>query len=147
VGAEELDVWARANLELATAQRRAGLLDDARVTLAAVERRAADEGDIDLVARALLEAHRMDHGVEVIEQSEGASFAEKLDRAYDQLVQRAPDGDAVSARVLAASTRVRMHLVGGDREPAQASSQRAVEIARASGDAETLAFCLLARHD
>ena len=56
-------------------------------------------------------------------------------------------GSALAARVLAALSRSKSHLLGEDRAESEHLSREAVELARTSGDDHALAFCLLARHD
>ncbi len=57
------------------------------------------------------------------------------------------DDSALAARLTAAMARELQHSVAGDRSEAPRLSSEALELARHTGDAATLAVCLLARHD
>jgi tetratricopeptide (TPR) repeat protein len=57
------------------------------------------------------------------------------------------DDSALAARLTAAIARELQHSIAEDRSEAPRLSSEALELARRTGDAATLAVCLLARHD
>lgn len=80
----------------------------------------------------------------------GAQFSSRRDDVVRELEEAlsALGGDgAVEARVTAALARELQHSVAEDRPRAALLSERALELGRGAGDAQTLLACLLARHD
>jgi hypothetical protein len=57
------------------------------------------------------------------------------------------DGSGLLARVMAAASQARSHELGQNRDAGETLSAAAVTMARASGDASDLGFCLMAQHD
>jgi hypothetical protein len=132
-------------LRLGTAQRRAGLLTEARATYDRLAAAAQAQDDPELYGLAALGAHDLGHAID--DDSKAPEAA--IDAAYAALVEHTggvPQG-ALAARLLAAVARTRSHLLGGDRREAEEASATAVAVARACGDPGALAFALLARHD
>jgi tetratricopeptide (TPR) repeat protein len=137
-------------LRLAAQQHRSGDLDAARATYdeILVESRRAVAAES--FARAVLGVHALGHA---LDDPSGASTA-LIDEARVALERSIDSGDLdrratlpLLARVLAAASRARTHLVGADREVAEALSLTAVDLARGAGDPGALGFCLLAHHD
>jgi hypothetical protein len=94
------------------------------------------------VARAALGQHRLGNP-DVGTRRE----IERMDEALALLERREGAADpALTARVLAAASMARTH-VALEQETAAELGERAVALARAAGDDETLGWCLLAHHD
>ncbi|MGH9136196.1 MAG: ATP-binding protein [Acidimicrobiales bacterium] len=140
---------------LATEQRRAGLLDDARATFTRIADEASADDDHPTFALAALGLHGLgdaigvgtgssdDHGDNVAGLLLAARGRLDADDALD-----ASTRERLAARVLAALARTTVHRIGEDDRagPVEFTAQ-AVARARRSGDDPTLAFCMLARHD
>lgn len=81
----------------------------------------------------------------------GAQFAVRRDEVVHELetaLMGIEGSDAVlEARLTAALARELQHSVASDRPKAGPLSERALDLARAAGDAATFVACLLARHD
>lgn len=80
----------------------------------------------------------------------GAQFSARRDdvvRELEEALDALGDDGAVQARLTAALARELQHSVAEDRPRAGQLSERALELGRAAGDAQTLLACLLARHD
>jgi len=126
--------------EEADARARSGDPDAARALL----------DDAGARARALADPERL--GVVALGvQRLGSRFAmprdavvEVLSSARDALAGR---GTALEARLVAGLARELHHSVPAHRARARPLSEEAIALARAVGDEETLADCLLARHD
>ncbi|HWN28886.1 MAG TPA: hypothetical protein VNP37_18125, partial [Actinomycetospora sp.] len=127
-------------LEEADARARSGSPDAARALLEDAGARARALGDAERLGLVALGVQRL-----------GSRFAmprdaviEVLDAARDAL---AGGGTALEARLVAALARELHHSVPAHRTRARPLSEEAIALARAVGDDETLADCLLARHD
>jgi hypothetical protein len=133
---------AEIGLALGRELRRAGQLDQARHTYGDLMDDARRRADPVLAAKAVLGLHAVGHGMDAPEA------VELIDAAYEDLAHAGGTTHTpLSARLLAAASRARAHHIGADRDHAERLSARAVELARAGGDADALGFCLLARHD
>ncbi len=136
-GAVDDTVRAELLLALGASEDRAGLEDEARETFQAAIRTARQLGDSVLLTRAAL-------GVagpwSALSRSDPGRVA-LLDEALETL----PDDDSpLRARLLA---RLSLELYyAGEPELRMSLSAEAVDIARRTGDARTLATCLDARH-
>jgi hypothetical protein len=126
---EEADVVGRSG-DPGTAR---ALLEDARS-------RAAALGDAARLGRTALGMQRL-----------GARFAMPRDAVVAALEEARcalqGAGTALEAQLTAALARELHHSVPGQRERARPLSEQAIALARRSDDPETLAACLLARHD
>ncbi|HWN26128.1 MAG TPA: AAA family ATPase, partial [Actinomycetospora sp.] len=127
-------------LEEADARARSGSPDAARALLEDAGARARVLGDAERLGLVALGVQRL-----------GSRFAmprdaviEVLDAAREAL---AGGGTALEARLVAALGRELHHSVPAHRARARPLSEEAIALARAVGDDETLADCLLARHD
>jgi hypothetical protein len=141
---EEDDVRVPVMLELGAAQQRAGLLDEARATYLAVAEKARVAASAEWLARAALGIH----GLGLVLTDDVAADVALLVEA-DAVVADDPmlARSALGAKLIAALSRARSHLLGEDREESERLSEVAVARARECNDDEALAFCLLARHD
>jgi hypothetical protein len=124
----------------ADALARAGSTLDARGLLRAARDLAVHAQDPDRTVQVALASARL-----------GATFASRRDEIVAELdaalaVVSGAD-PAREAQVTAALARELQHSVAEDRPRAGPLSQRALELGRRAGDPETLAACLLARHD
>ncbi len=132
--------------QLAVEQRRAGLLDNSRATFT----RLLEEADASDGAAAYGQAALGLHGLGALIHDAGEQL-DALATARDRLCRDtllAPDTrDALTARVLGALARARVHQTELDRSGLDELSAEAVQLARRSGDASAVAFALLARHD
>jgi hypothetical protein len=136
--------WPELMLELGHAQQRAGMLDEARRTFTSVAETARARGDATVLANAALGVHAC--GQTITEHA--AVELELLDAARSQLDDSGDESTvALWARVTAALSRTMVHELGQDRAESEDLSAAAVERARTTAADETLAFCLLARHD
>jgi tetratricopeptide (TPR) repeat protein len=129
-------------LQLGDQLDRAGELDAAREAYAEVCAAGRELDDAELVARAALGLHRLGNP-EVGTRRE----IERMDEALTLLTRSADSADpALTARVLAAASMARTHAAR-EQETAAELGERAVALARAAADDETLGWCLLAHHD
>ncbi|MEX1162100.1 MAG: AAA family ATPase [Nitriliruptor sp.] len=133
----EPDVLVRLLIEEAGDRARSGDPDGARSLLAGAAKAAPDparQADVALAVQRL-----------------GAKFAAPRDAIIGQLetaLEAVTGLDlAREARLTAALARELQHSVSGDRARAGPLSERAIVLGRRSNDDETLAACLLARHD
>lgn len=132
--------------QLATEQRRAGLLDASRATFSSVLNDAAKSDDAAAYALAAIGLHEL-----------GAVIHESVDRMRQLVEARsrlerdtrlpATERDALASKVLGSIVRARVHRTEPDRSGLDELSAEAVDLARRSGDPAALAFTLLARHD
>ena len=133
----EPDLLVRILIDEADAEARSGEPDTAR----------------DLLAEAAAAAASPQHDADVAlaVQRLGAKFAAPREEIIAQLefaLQSITGNDvARQARVTAALARELQHSVSQDRHRAGPLSEEALALARHSDDDETLASCLLARHD
>ncbi|TWF75567.1 AAA ATPase-like protein [Pseudonocardia hierapolitana] len=134
----------RADLQLQLGDQldRAGELGAAREVYAEVDAAGRALDDAELVARAALGLHRLGNP-----EAEGHREVERMDEVLD-LMGRGGDAvdPALTARVLAAASMARTHAAV-EPEAAAELGERAVALARAAADDETLGWCLLAHHD
>ncbi|MEX2533446.1 MAG: AAA family ATPase [Nitriliruptoraceae bacterium] len=133
----EFDVLVKLLIEEADDRARSGDPDGARLLLASAAKAAPDSASQADVALAV--------------QRLGAKFAARRDAIISQLeraLEAVTGSDLVrEARLTAALARELQHSVSGDRVRAGPLSERAIVLGRRSNDDETLAACLLARHD
>ena len=119
---------------------RAGSAIDARGLLRTAHDIAVRSGDVDRLADVALAVADL-----------GAQFSTRRDEVVreleEALVALGGVGGAVEARLTAALARELQHSVVEDRPRAAVLSERALELGRAAGDAQTLLGCLLAHHD
>jgi hypothetical protein len=126
----------------ATALGRAGSPVDARGLLRAARAVADTRGTAADLGAVALTTTRL-----------GARFAVRRDEVVAELehalaaVAAAGDNAVLEARLTAALARELQHSVATDRPRAGELSTRALELGRATGDAQTIGACLLARHD
>jgi hypothetical protein len=133
-------------LDLAAEQRRAGHLEDSRITYATVLADARQLGAAAVLTKAALGLHAL--GTFVHDDGRhDALLPEARDRLLADRELPPRERDALLARVLGALVRNRVHQTGLDRSGLDELSAEAVALARRSGDSPTLAFTLLARHD
>lgn len=133
----EPDVLVGLLIEEADDRARSGDPDGARSLLAGAARTAPDplsQADVALAVQRL-----------------GAKFAAPREEIVGQLEKALAAVTGLDlareARLTAALTRELQHSVSGDRARAGPLSERAIALGRRSDDDETLAACLLARHD
>jgi hypothetical protein len=129
-------------VDLAAEQRRAGHLEASRSTYGAVLTEARVLGAAAVFAQAALGLHAL--GTLVHDDPRHDAV---LAEARDLLLADREPRDSLLARVLGALVRNRVHQTELDRAGLDELSAEAVALARRSGDARTLAFTLLARHD
>ncbi|NNH70213.1 AAA family ATPase [Nocardia uniformis] len=104
---------------------------------------------VELFARAALGLHEL--GMPDPERAAEREI-ELIDEAHRMLVRHRSASESLAVRLLAAAARVRVHT-GWSRRPletdatAEAMSARALRLARAHGDPNTVGASLLARHD
>jgi tetratricopeptide (TPR) repeat protein len=127
-------------IEEADARARAGDSTRARVLLDDAWNRASALGDAERLGRVALGKQRL-----------GARFAMPRD-AVIQVLQTAQTalrgtGTALEAQLTASLARELHHSIPGQRSSARPLSEEALGLARRLDDPETLAACLLARHD
>ena len=134
-------------LALGGEQRRAGHLAASRATYGAVLDAAAAHEDSAAYARAALGLHALGTLIHEGAEQHHPLLAEARRRLVADTQLPAPERDALLARVLGAMVRSRVHQTELDRSGLDELSAEAVELARRSGDAPSLAFALLARHD
>ncbi|PVY96706.1 ATP-binding protein [Actinomycetospora cinnamomea] len=136
MGGELVDLLA----EEADARARSGALEAARALLEDAAARARALDDAERLARVALGVQRL-----------GSRFAMPRDAVVTTLTSAraalAGRGTALEARLVAALARELRHSVPAHRAAARPLSEEAIALARAVGDDETLADCLLARHD
>jgi hypothetical protein len=127
-------------VEEADAVGRSGDPSTARALLEDARSRAAALGDVARLGRAALGMQRL-----------GARFAMPRDAVVAALEEARcalqGAGTALEAQLTAALARELHHSVPGQRERARPLSEQAIALARRVDDPETLAACLLARHD
>jgi hypothetical protein len=136
--AENSEERARLTLESGDAFQRAGVLARARDQYASLLGAAR----VETRAVALLGLHRIGDPAATGEPS---VVARQLDVVDAQL--GGTKDAALRARVLAARSRSRAHLLASDRTDAASMAAEALALARSAGDDTTLALCLLAYHD
>ena len=127
-------------IEEADARARAGDSTRARVLLDDARDRASALGDAERLGRVALGKQRL-----------GARFAMPRD-AVIELLETARTalqgtGTALEAQLTASLARELHHSIPGQRSRARPLSEEAISLARRLDDPETLAACLLARHD
>lgn len=124
----------------ADALARGGSVVDARGLLRLARDLATRAGAADRLARVALAVTEL-----------GAQFATRRDEVVQELdgalAAVAGSDPVLEARLTAALARELQHSVASDRPRAGPLSERALELGRRAGDAETLMACLLARHD
>lgn len=127
-------------VEEADSRARAGDSTGARALLDDATHRAIALGDAQRLGRAALGVQRL-----------GARFAMPRDAVVDVLetARAALDGTgtALAAQLTASLARELHHSVPAQRPRARPLSEQAIAMARQLDDPETLAACLLARHD
>ncbi|MFI9508874.1 ATP-binding protein [Nocardia sp. NPDC052566] len=132
-------------LGLAAAYIRTGKLATARHTYETLLVQARSTCGAALFARAVLGLH--DLGLPDPEH-DAERQTELMDQAHRMLVAERPHSDPLAVQVLAAATRVRVHTTTALRRPEVGEmSAEVLRLARQSGDNDTLAAGLLARHD
>lgn len=133
-------------LDLAAEQRRAGHLDESRITYQSVLTEAREQGAATAFAQAALGLHNL--GTLIHDDSRhDALLPEARGLLLADPTLAPQQRDALLANVLGALVRNRVHQTELDRSGLDELSGEAVALARRSGDARTLAFTLLARHD
>ncbi|QSB15093.1 AAA family ATPase [Natronosporangium hydrolyticum] len=129
-------------LELAGFQAAVGDVTGARQSFEAVTALARELADPELLAQAALGWHELGRPVDT-----GRAEIELMDEAAAALVATdAPASRPLLARVLAAAGRARVHAPA-ELAHAQELTERALRVARETGDPAALGFALLARHD
>jgi tetratricopeptide (TPR) repeat protein len=123
-------------------QQRSGELEAARGTFTNVLTGAREMHAAEVHARAALGLHGLGYTLESDPQP-----IDLLDEAFRELESVGLAASPLAARLLGARSRERTHQLAQSRADAQQLSDRAVKLARATGDDEALGFCLLARHD
>jgi hypothetical protein len=136
---EDPDEWARLTLQSGHAYHCAGALALARDRYASL----LGHDRVETRARALLGLHQLGDPAAVAEPS---VVVLGLDQVDAELQVGTPD-TALRAKVLAARSRSRTHLLADDRSGAAPMAAEALKLARAAGDDSTVATCLLAYHD
>ena len=124
----------------ADARLRAGDPGTARVLLERARRLARDWAGPDRLAAVAL-------GVQRLGARTGMPRHEVVSLLEEACTALAGSGSAAEARVTASLAREMAHSVRADYDQARRLSERALEVARRVADPETLALCLLARHD
>jgi hypothetical protein len=122
-------------IALAEAQLRAGD-PEARTTFSAAAAEARADGDVERLAAAALGLHRV---------GARGNHDEQL-ALLEEAVAGVPRGSAERARLLAAVARDRRHSRWSAAD-ARGTAEEAVAEARAHGDPQLVAECLLALHD
>jgi tetratricopeptide (TPR) repeat protein len=121
----------------------------------ALSRAGDPDGAKQLLVQARAHARRCDDGAHLAAvafgvQHLGARFGMPRPEIVAVLAEArdgVADDSALAARLTAAMARELQHSVADDRSNASPLSAEALDVARRSGDAATLAVCLLARHD
>ena len=124
----------------ADARLRAGDPGTARVLLERAHRLARDWAGPDRLAAVAL-------GVQRLGARTGMPRHELVSLLEEACTALAGSGSAAEARVTASLAREMAHSVRADSDQARRLSERALEVARRVADPETLALCVLARHD
>ncbi len=133
-------------VDLAAEQRRAGHLEESRATYAAALAGARTFGASEVFAQAALGLHTL--GTLIYDDPRhDAVLTEARDLLLADRHLASAARDELHARVLGALVRNRVHQTEHDRSGLDELSAEAVALARRSGDARTIAFTLLARHD
>src|SRR5205823_4819941 len=102
-------------------------------------------GDVDAIARAALGLHGLGQALED-DPTDALALVDEA-RAALEASPAHQGGSPLLARVLAAASQLRTHLIGEDRDAGETLSAAAVDMARRCGDPAALGFCLLAHHD
>lgn len=145
----DTDVRRRAALmlDLAGAHHGAGELAEARAVFENTVALADELGDRELRARAVLGLHELGSGGV---NAAGRREIALLDNTHAALLaQGKPAHDPLMVRLLAAASRARTHSASDNETIAAAKelSDRALTLARRSGDDAALGLSLVARHD
>jgi hypothetical protein len=129
---------ARLTLESGNAYQRAGALALARDRYEEL----LGVGSVEIRANALLGLHRLGDPAAGAQESAVVAGLDAVDAELAGSVDK-----ALRARVMAARSQARTHLLADDRSDAVDLGRRALELARSADDLPTVASCLLAYHD
>lgn len=134
-------------MQLADTLHCAGELTESRTIYGDVLADARQLGDAQLLANAALGIHELGSGGAA---DVGREEIATLDEAHHALTDSGVSADdPLAVRVLAAASRARLHVAADESDVAQARdlADRALTLARSSGDQMALGAALIARHD